>query len=74
MRLCTGDVQDDEDNGPREVMGCWIDGGIKAAQTIDDALQATHQDDVNCAVEVKNIYFEWIPPSSQMLLYVNRVY
>ncbi|KAJ6073354.1 hypothetical protein N7467_011439 [Penicillium canescens] len=58
----SGDVQDYEDNGPREVMGCWIDGGIKAAQTIDDALQATHRADVNCAVEVKNIYFEWIPP------------
>ncbi|KAJ5742454.1 uncharacterized protein N7511_011473 [Penicillium nucicola] len=58
----TGGLHDHEDNGPREVMGCWKDGGLREAQTIDDALQTSHHDNVNYAVEVKNIYFEWLPP------------
>ncbi|KAJ5316500.1 hypothetical protein N7508_001008 [Penicillium antarcticum] len=58
----TGELHDYEDNGPREVMDSWINSGIKAAKTFDDALQNTRQEDINYAVEVKNVYFEWIPP------------
>jgi translation initiation factor 2B subunit (eIF-2B alpha/beta/delta family) len=56
-----GDVYDYEDNGPGEVVSFWKADGVQTHKIIEEMLQSTHQD-VNYAVEVKNVYFEWIPP------------
>ncbi|KAF9891642.1 hypothetical protein FE257_003653 [Aspergillus nanangensis] len=52
-----GVVRDDhtEDNDPMEVMGTWIHDGVKGAQGLKS--QASKA----VSVEVRNVYFEWVP-------------
>ncbi|KAF7518310.1 hypothetical protein PCG10_000550 [Penicillium crustosum] len=49
-----------EENDPKEMVGCWVDGGIKGVKILTEGIQAD-RDNINYAVEVKNIYFEWVP-------------
>ena len=49
-----------EENDPKELVGCWVDGGIKGVKILADGIEAD-RDNANYAVEVKNIYFEWVP-------------
>lgn len=48
-------------NDPKEVMDCWVDGGVKGANVINDGVQAARTGRGNYVVEVNNIYFEWVP-------------
>ncbi|KAJ5960825.1 uncharacterized protein N7479_007975 [Penicillium vulpinum] len=50
-----------EENDPKEVIGCWLNSGMKGVDTLTGAAEVAGQDSVNYAVEVKNIYFEWVP-------------
>ncbi|KAJ5508157.1 hypothetical protein N7527_010300 [Penicillium freii] len=49
-----------EENDPKELVGCWVDSGIKGVKILADGIEAD-RDNTNYAVEVKNIYFEWVP-------------
>lgn len=49
-----------EENDPKEVVGCWVAGGIKGVKTLAESLESTHQEQRNYEVAVKNIYFEWV--------------
>lgn len=49
-----------EENDPKELVGCWIDGGIKGIKILAEGIEAD-RDSTNYTVEVKNIYFEWVP-------------
>ncbi|KAJ5399469.1 hypothetical protein N7465_009958 [Penicillium sp. CMV-2018d] len=49
-----------EENDPKELVGCWVDGGMKGVKILADGIVAD-RDNTNYAVEVKNIYFEWVP-------------
>ncbi|KAJ5513725.1 hypothetical protein N7463_003277 [Penicillium fimorum] len=50
-----------EENDPKEVLGCWVDSGTKGVNILTDGIEATGRGNMNYAVEVKNIYFEWVP-------------
>ncbi|KAJ5384105.1 hypothetical protein N7517_002016, partial [Penicillium concentricum] len=50
-----------EENDPKELLGCWADSGMKGVKIITDGIEATGRGNLNYAVEVKNIYFEWVP-------------
>ncbi|KGO73100.1 Initiation factor 2B-like protein [Penicillium italicum] len=49
-----------EENDPKQLVGCWVDGGIKGVKILAEGIEAD-RDNTNYAVEVKNIYFEWVP-------------
>ncbi|KAL4868696.1 hypothetical protein BDV12DRAFT_169237 [Aspergillus spectabilis] len=51
------DDEKHEDNDPEEVIRAWRNVGVKGADVI------LPQQDSNSTVEVKNIYFEWVPLS-----------
>ncbi|PLB47423.1 translation initiation factor eIF-2B subunit family protein [Aspergillus steynii IBT 23096] len=53
-----GLIDDDthEDNGPREVVHTWKNDGIKGMKILQDGMDRN-------VVEVKNVYFEWVPSS-----------
>jgi translation initiation factor 2B subunit (eIF-2B alpha/beta/delta family)/8-oxo-dGTP pyrophosphatase MutT (NUDIX family) len=49
-----------EENDPKELVGCWLQGGIKGVKMLAEGTDAD-RDNTNYAVDVKNIYFEWVP-------------
>lgn len=49
-----------EENDPKELVCCWVDGGLKGVKILAEGIEAD-RDNTNYAVEVKNIYFEWVP-------------
>ncbi|KAI2725934.1 hypothetical protein CBS147332_2821 [Penicillium roqueforti] len=49
-----------EENDPKELVGCWVEYGIKGLNAIAEGIDAD-RDNTNYTVEVKNIYFEWVP-------------
>lgn len=52
-----------EENDPKEVVSCWLDGGIKGVTVLAESTAISHQENINYAVTVKNVYFEWVPAS-----------
>ncbi|KAJ5550333.1 hypothetical protein N7461_005031 [Penicillium sp. DV-2018c] len=51
-----------EENDPKEVVGCWLHGGLKGVKTLVQGAKASLLDELNYTVQVKNAYFEWVPP------------
>ncbi|KAJ5223981.1 hypothetical protein N7468_008523 [Penicillium chermesinum] len=49
-----------ENNDRTEIISSWLANGGKGVKVIESGLSAT-QSRTNCIVEVKNIYFEWVP-------------
>lgn len=50
-----------EDNDPTEVITPWQENGVKGVKALEEQLRGAHSETANCTVEVKNIYFEWVP-------------
>ncbi|KAJ5835391.1 hypothetical protein N7447_001417 [Penicillium robsamsonii] len=50
-----------EENDPKELLGCWADSGMKGVKILTGGIEAAGRGNMNYAVEVKNIYFEWVP-------------
>ncbi|KAJ6152206.1 hypothetical protein N7497_006525 [Penicillium chrysogenum] len=48
-----------EENDPKELVGCWLQSGIKGVKMLAEGNDAD-RDNANYAVGVKNIYFEWV--------------
>ncbi|KAI9375478.1 hypothetical protein BJX61DRAFT_128704 [Aspergillus egyptiacus] len=57
------DDEKDEDNDPREVIRTWRAEGVKGIETVETSAGATGGATSNATVQVRNIYFEWIPLS-----------
>lgn len=53
----------EENNDPKEVVSGWQSEGVKGVQVLKDGLNAGVKIDGNVSVEVKNVYFEWVPLS-----------
>lgn len=49
-----------EDNDPTEVVAPWIDSGVKGVKVLEE-LREVHSGTAHCTVDVKNVYFEWVP-------------
>jgi translation initiation factor 2B subunit (eIF-2B alpha/beta/delta family) len=49
-----------ENNDPVEVMTAWLDSGVNGVKVLEEHMY-TNPDTTNCTVEVKNVYFEWVP-------------
>jgi len=49
-----------ESNDPVEVMTSWLDRDVKGVKILEENM-GTRSESSNCVVEVKNIYFEWVP-------------
>ncbi|RDW78982.1 translation initiation factor eIF-2B subunit family protein [Aspergillus mulundensis] len=51
-----------EDNDPAELMRSWQNEEVKGVKAVDEAFcSAVRSEKSNYCVEVKNVYFEWIP-------------
>lgn len=50
-----------EQNDPAEVIGCWLDAGIKGATALEEGVKSTQRETTNCNVRVMNVYFERVP-------------
>ncbi|KAF7119068.1 hypothetical protein CNMCM5793_008711 [Aspergillus hiratsukae] len=51
-----------EDNDPEEVFSAWRNERVDGAQVLEDSLTSSKTDRDNSAtIQVKNIYFEWVP-------------
>ncbi|RHZ58944.1 translation initiation factor eIF-2B subunit family protein [Aspergillus thermomutatus] len=51
-----------EDNDPGEVFSAWRNERVKGTQVLEDSSTGFKTDQENSAtIEVKNIYFEWVP-------------
>ncbi|KAJ5083877.1 hypothetical protein NUU61_008456 [Penicillium alfredii] len=50
-----------EENDPNEVVSRWLDAGVKGVGILAEGLQGVHPPRSNTSVEVKNVYFEWVP-------------
>ncbi|PKX99241.1 translation initiation factor eIF-2B subunit family protein [Aspergillus novofumigatus IBT 16806] len=51
-----------EDNDPEEVFSVWRNEGVEGTQVLEDSSARCGADRDNSAtVQVKNIYFEWVP-------------
>lgn len=50
-----------ENNNPFEVMTSWLENGVNGVKVLEEALRGTHSDTSNCHLNVKNVYFEWVP-------------
>lgn len=57
----TEDSHQTENNDPAEVIAPWHDSGVRGIKALDEGLRGTHAEIANCTVEVKNVYFEWVP-------------
>ncbi|KAJ5585600.1 uncharacterized protein N7459_005400 [Penicillium hispanicum] len=55
------DHHQQEENDRMEVMSCWLDSGIRGVGVLEEGLQGTRPKTAHCAVNVRNVYFEWIP-------------
>lgn len=49
-----------ENNDPAELTTAWLGSGVKGLGLLQTQMD-TPSDTSNCVVEVKNIYFEWVP-------------
>jgi translation initiation factor 2B subunit (eIF-2B alpha/beta/delta family) len=49
-----------EENDPIEVISPWVDTGVKGVCKLQEGVRGIKKDTSNCAVEVKNVYFEWV--------------
>jgi translation initiation factor 2B subunit (eIF-2B alpha/beta/delta family) len=49
-----------ENNDPAEVITAWLDSGVNGVKVLEEHMY-TDPDTTNCTVEVKNVYFEWVP-------------
>lgn len=60
---CVGG-NDAEDNDPTEVASTWRNEGVKGYQFIEETTSSNRKTtQENISIEVKNIYFEWVPLS-----------
>ncbi|CAI7655189.1 unnamed protein product [Penicillium glandicola] len=50
-----------EENDPKELVGCWLGSSMKGVKALSEGIEVADRDNINYAVEVKNIYFEWVP-------------
>jgi translation initiation factor 2B subunit (eIF-2B alpha/beta/delta family) len=50
-----------EENDPKEVVDCWLHGGIIGLPNLVEGAKVSLLDEVNYTVQVKNAYFEWVP-------------
>jgi translation initiation factor 2B subunit (eIF-2B alpha/beta/delta family) len=50
-----------EENDPKELLSCWVDSGMKGIKALAEGIEMAGRDNINYTVEVKNIYFEWVP-------------
>lgn len=50
-----------EDNDPMEIVDGWNSQGVKGLPVLEDGINASKSGDSNARVQVKNIYFEWVP-------------
>lgn len=50
-----------KEDDPMEVVNGWNSEGIKGLPVLEDGLNASKANGSNARVEVKNIYFEWVP-------------
>lgn len=51
-----------EDNDPEEVFSAWRNERVEGAQVLEDSSTSSKTDRDNLAtIQVKNIYFEWVP-------------
>lgn len=48
-----------EENDPREVTASWRTGHVRGMDVLEPYL--SHHEDGNITVDIKNIYFEWVP-------------
>ncbi|PWY74340.1 translation initiation factor eIF-2B subunit family protein [Aspergillus heteromorphus CBS 117.55] len=62
---CPGSVVDDEhheENDPAEVVSAWRNDGVEAVRVLEEGMDGEFVDDQGSSrVEVKNVYFEWVP-------------
>ncbi|KAL4955449.1 hypothetical protein BDW69DRAFT_160751 [Aspergillus filifer] len=54
------DDEKHEDNDPTELLNTWRNEDVKGVKAIDEAFSRV-DDNSNATVEVRNVYFEWIP-------------
>ncbi|KAJ5773787.1 hypothetical protein N7457_008683 [Penicillium paradoxum] len=54
-------TQSHEENDPKEVIACWLDSGIKGVKALAETTGVANEENTNYTVEVRNIYFEWVP-------------
>lgn len=52
-----------EDNDPAEVVNAWKSVGVKGVETIEALSEPARAEGSNVSVDVRNIYFEWVPLS-----------
>lgn len=50
-----------EDNDPGEVFSAWRNERAEGTQVLEDSLTSKTDRDSSVTVQVKNIYFEWVP-------------
>lgn len=53
--------QSSQEDDPMELVNGWNSQGVKGLPVLEDGLNASKANDSNVRVEVKNIYFEWVP-------------
>lgn len=60
---CVGE-NDVEENSPVEVLSTWDNDAVKGRKLLQESINSSKEEEcANAAVEVKNIYFEWVPLS-----------
>ncbi|RMJ25300.1 hypothetical protein PHISP_03832 [Aspergillus sp. HF37] len=60
---CVG-KNDVEENNPLEVVGTWGNDAVKGRKLLEESMTGSREEtNANVAVEVKNVYFEWVPLS-----------
>ena len=52
-----------EDNDPAEVVNAWKSAGVKGVESVEAFSDPARAGNSNVSVDVRNIYFEWIPLS-----------
>ncbi|KAL4784434.1 hypothetical protein BJX76DRAFT_327357 [Aspergillus varians] len=57
------DDETHEDNDPGEVLDPWKNQGVKGVDIIEAFAGAAQAQDSSSSVEVRNVYFEWVPLS-----------
>jgi translation initiation factor 2B subunit (eIF-2B alpha/beta/delta family) len=50
-----------EENDYREVMTPWIECGVRGVNILEEGIRGIPPKTANCYIQVKNIYFEWVP-------------
>lgn len=52
-----------EENDPMEVISPWVDIGVKGVSKLQECVRGGKEENPNCVVEIKNVYFEWVDAS-----------